>query len=297
MSPATAMASQWQNFQRNLGAWRGSFTDVDAQGQPLNSTPSLLTLSSAEDGRVVQFRLQRFGGDDPSSPPTHDLAQEYRTLGRQVVFFDDGCFSKGSLQLAPATRFGAEYGFIRGDRRHRLMQLFAEDGGFDALVLIREFRDGSAAVEGPPLTVAQLGGSWEGQAATIEANWPEPTLQQALIQVDQPDGQSLRIETRLAGECAVVRGRQQGGHCFAVETGAVETGAAEAGAVAGEQPARLLLLPDGGLSLAPQRVTHRRAFSVEAGWLASADCWLRLIRRYGGRGEWLSSTLVSAQRR
>lgn len=292
MSRAAAMASQWQNFQRNLGAWRGSFTDVDAQGRPLETTPSLLTLSSAEDGRVVHFRLQRFGGNDPAAPPTHDFAQEYRSLGRQVVFFDDGCFSKGSLQLAPATRFGAEYGFITGDRRHRLVQLFTEDGGFDALVLIREFRDGSTAVERPPLSLGQLSGRWEGQAATIEADWPEPTLQQALIQVDQPDGESLAIETRLGCACTVVRGRRQGERGFAIETGASETGA-----LSGEQPANLLLLPDGGLSLAPLRVSHRQAFSVEAGWLASDDVWLRLIRRYGGRGEWLSSTLVTAHRR
>ncbi|MCP9928240.1 DUF3598 family protein [Cyanobium sp. CH-040] len=279
------MASQWQNFQRNLGAWRGSFTDVDAHGQPLDATPSLLTLSSAEDGRVVHFRLQRFGGEEPSAPPTQDIAQEYRTLGRQVVFFDDGCFCKGSLQLAPATRFGAEYGFIAGDRRHRLVQLFAEDGGFDALVLIREFRDGSAAEERPPLSPGQLSGSWEGQAATIEADWPEPTLQQVRIRVDQSDGgQCLTVETDLGGACTAVRARRQGASCFAC--------APEAG-----QPARLLLLPDGGFSLTPLQVSHRQAFSVEAGWLQSADRWLRLIRRYGPSGEWLSATLITADRR
>ncbi len=288
------MASQWQNFQRNLGAWRGSFTDVDAQGQPLDATPSLLTLSSAEDGRVVHFRLQRFGGDDPSAPPTRDFAQEYRSLGRQVVFFDDGCFSKGSLQLAPATRFGAEYGFIRGDRRHRLVQLFAEDGGFDSLVLIREFRDGSAAEERPLLSLEQLSGSWEGQAATIEADWPTPTLQQVRIRVDQPDGQSLTVETDVGVACSVVKGRRQGARCFGCS---LEAAAAEAAADEAEQPARLLLLPDGGLSLTPLHVSHRRAFSVEAGWLQSADRWLRLIRRYGPSGEWLSATLITADRR
>jgi hypothetical protein len=292
------MASQWQNFQRNLGAWRGTFTDMDAHGQPLGSTPSLLTLSSDDDGRVVHFRLQRFGGGDRSSPPTHDIAQEYRTLGRQVVFFDNGCFSKGSLQLAPATRFGAEYGFLRGDRRHRLVQLFAEDGGFDSLVLIREFRDGSAAVERPPLSFGQLSGRWEGQAATIEADWPEPALQQAQIQVDQPDGQGVRIETRLGGEPTVVRGRLEGEEASQPRGGGSGGGYAVQGLGAtGEAPGRLLLLPDGGLSLAPLQVSHRQAFSVEAGWLASDDCWLRLIRRYGGHGAWLSSTLVTAHRR
>jgi hypothetical protein len=268
------MASQWQNFQRNLGDWRGSFTNLDAAGQPLESTPSLLTLSSAEEGRVVHFRLRRFAGGDLSEPPTQDTAQEYRTLGKQVVFFDNGSFSKGSLQIAPATRFGAEYGFISGDRRHRLVQLFGDDGDFTSLVLIREFRAGSAACERPPLSLDQLIGSWQGQAATIEADWPEPTLATASIAVEQPNGHGLRLETQLGAEHTV---DDLSSH--------------------GEPPARLLLLPDGGLSLAPLRITHRQAFRVEAGWLESPDCWQRLIRRYGPRGEWLSSTHVTAHRR
>ncbi|MGL6134519.1 MAG: DUF3598 family protein [Prochlorococcaceae cyanobacterium] len=267
------MASQWQNFQRNLGDWRGSFTNLDAAGQPLESTPSLLTLSSAEEGRVVHFRLRRFAGGDVSAPPTQDTAQEYRTLGKQVVFFDNGSFSKGSLQIAPATRFGAEYGFISGDRRHRLVQLFGDDGGFTSLVLIREFRAGSAAGERPPLSLDQLIGSWQGQAATIEADWPEPTLTTASIAVEQPDGCGLRLETQLGEEHTVDDLSSDG-----------------------EPPARLLLLPDGGLSLAPLHLTHRQAFRVEAGWLESPDCWQRLIRRYGPRGEWLSSTHLVLRR-
>jgi hypothetical protein len=291
------MASQWQNFQRNLGDWQGSFTNLDGEGRLLDSTPSRLTLSSAEEGRVVHFRLRRFAAADPGAAPTQDLVQEYRTLGRQVVFFDNGSFSKGSLQLAPATRFGAEYGFIAGDRRHRLVQLFAEDGGFASLVLIREFRAGTAAPERPPLTLEQLQGGWEGQAATIEADWPEPSLQPARIQVDPlqegpPGRPGVRIETWLGDEHTVVRGRREGeepdgdGCCYALQ-----------GPGGGEAPGRLLLLPDGGLSLVPLRLSHRQAFRVEAGWLESAECWQRLIRRYGPRGEWLSSTLVTAHRR
>jgi hypothetical protein len=276
------MASQWQNFQRNLGAWRGSFTNVDAQGTALNSSASLLTLTSADEGRLVHFRLRRSASGDPVAAPSQDTAQEYRTLGKQVVFFDNGSFSKGSLQIAPATRFGAEYGFISGDRRHRLVQLFADDGSFGSLVLIREFRDGSGAVEGPPLSPEQLGGRWQGQAATIEADWPEPTLVDATITVDQPAASSLRLETRLGPESTVV-------------AATLEAGAATP-CYSADQAGRLLLLPDGGLSLAPLQISHRQAFRVEAGWLESPHCWQRLIRRYGPRGEWLSSTHLVARR-
>jgi hypothetical protein len=276
------MASQWQNFQRNLGAWRGSFTNVDAHGRELESSASLLTLSGADEGRAVHFRLRRSASGDPVADPSQDTAQEYRTLGKQVVFFDNGSFSKGSLQIAPSTRFGAEYGFISGDRRHRLVQLFADDGSFSSLVLIREFRDGSGAAEGPPLSLEQLSGRWQGQAATIEADWPEPTLVEATITVDQPDAASLRLETRLGPESTVV-------------AATLEADAATPCYSAG-QAGRLLLLPDGGLSLAPLQISHRQGFRVEAGWLESPHRWQRLIRRYGSRGEWLSATLVTAQR-
>jgi hypothetical protein len=293
------MASQWQNFQRNLGDWQGSFTTLDREGHALDTTPSRLTLSSGEEGRVVHFRLRRFGDAEAGSPPTRDIAQEYRSLGRQVVFFDNGSFSKGSLQIAPGTRFGAEYGFISGDRRHRLVQLFGEDGAFSSLVLIREFRAGTAASEGPPLTPCQLSGRWQGEAATIEADWPEPTLADAAIQVDQVDGDGLRIETRLAAEQSVVLARREeaGPADGADGSGLPAPCYAVAGPTGtGELPGRMVLLPDGGLSLVPSRVHHRQGFSVEAGWLQSPTCWQRLIRRYGQRGEWLSSTLVIAHR-
>lgn len=283
------MASQWQNFQRNLGAWRGSFTNLDAYGTVLESSASLLTLSSADEGRAVHFRLRRSASGDPVADPSQDTAQEYRTLGKQVVFFDNGSFSKGSLQIAPATRFGAEYGFISGDRRHRLVQLFTDDGSFSSLVLIREFRDGSGAAERPPLSLEQLGGRWQGQAATIEADWPEPTLVDATIAVDQPDAASLRLETRLGPESSVVVARTVADAtrpCYSADGLGADAG----------QAGRLLLLPDGGLSLAPLQISHRQGFRVEAGWLESPHRWQRLIRRYSPRGEWLSSTHLVARR-
>jgi len=146
------MASHWQNFLANLGAWQGSFTSISPTGTVLKDTPSLLSLEAAEQNAegaisMVRFRLQRFEGGDRSAPPSSDLCQEYRSLGRQVVFFDTGSFCKGSLQLAPGTVFGGEFGVVRGDRRHRLVLLYSEAGRADQLVLIREFRVGSAAQE------------------------------------------------------------------------------------------------------------------------------------------------------
>ena len=175
------MPSQWQNFLQNLGEWRGSFTGISPQGMVLNETASVLTLAVGEtdaSGAVsmVRFQLQRFAAGDRAGEPSSVINQDYRSLGRQVVFFETGSFCKGSLQLAPGTVFGAEFGFVHGNRRHRRVLLSTETGTPDRLVLIREFRAGSHAMDYPPLTAEQVQGQWQGTRATISADWPEPDV-------------------------------------------------------------------------------------------------------------------------
>ena len=245
------MASQWQNFLRNLGEWRGSFTTVDADGRLRDSRPSVLTLAGEDDGRLVRFSLQRWPADtamaagggpaEGAGEPDRAMAQEYRTLGRQVVFFESGSFNKGSLQVAPNTAFGGEFGFIRDDRRHRLVQLYGEDGSLDQLVLIREFRAGSGAAERPPTSADQLLGTWRGQAATISADWPEPELADCRLELGSMELEGLR------------------------------------------------LLPDGGFCRLPEKVSHREAFLLEGGWLPAPDRMERLIRLYDASGAWISA--------
>ncbi|MFM7732304.1 MAG: DUF3598 family protein [Cyanobium sp.] len=250
------MASQWHNFLRNLGEWRGSFTSLDREGVVTGSTASILSLEdlagsgdaapagagAGVEERLVRFRLRRFA-DGLDQPPSHTVEQDYRSLGRQVVFFDTGSFAKGSLQVAPATPFGAEFGFVAGDRRHRLVQLFDAAGNFDGLVLIREFRAGTDAAEQPPLTVEQISGEWRGQEASVTADWPE---------IETRDCQ-VRIEAPGAGE------------------------------------GRWLLLPDGGFSRSPEQVSHRAPFMVEAGWLRAPGRLELLRRRYDASGAWRSA--------
>jgi hypothetical protein len=166
------MASQWENFLQNLGEWHGSFASLDASGTIVDSTPSILSLEQEDGQPLVHFQLRRFG-NGLDSAPTREISQEYRSLGKQVVFFASGSFCKGSLQVAPGTVFGAEFGFVAGDRRHRLVQLYSPEGAVESLVMIREFRAGSNAIERPPLEADHLLGHWTGQAATISAKRPE----------------------------------------------------------------------------------------------------------------------------
>ena len=263
------MASQWENFLRNLGEWRGSFTSISPQGELQESTASLLSLEELPGERLVRFRLRRYGPEGPAAPPTREMEQELRSLGRQVVFFASGAFAKGSLQLAPGTPGGGEFAFVHADRRHRLVQLYSAEGQFTGLVLIREFRVGCEAAERPPLEPELLLGSWRGEAATIRADWPEPEPADCRIEVRTGNG-GLLLHTAIGDET-------------------------------GESPAadgrdRLLLLPDGGWSLTPLALSHRAPARLEAGWLTAPNRMERLIRRFDASGAWQSSTWIVAER-
>jgi hypothetical protein len=236
------MDGQWRNFLRNLGAWRGTFASLSPAGELRNLTASLLTLEAADDDRLVHFSLRRWPTAEPVGEPSRDISQEYRSLGRQVVFFETGAFCKGSLQVAPATVFGGEFAFVASDRRHRLVHLTDAEGVPAELVLIREQREGAAATERPPASREQLRGVWQGQATTITADWWVPATADSRFDIDDQGTEGWRW------------------------------------------------LPDGGFCRLPARVSHREAFSVEAGWLASPDRLERLIRRYDASGAWTSAT-------
>lgn len=246
------MASQWQHFLENLGAWRGSFTAISPSGAVLSDVPSLLSLEPGERDAagaitLVRFRLRRYA-NGPQAEASSDLQQDYRSLGRQVVFFATGTFCKGSLQLAPGTEFGGEFGFLHGDRRHRLVLLYDAGGSRDRLVLIREYREGGTGTACPPLTPAQLQGSWRGREATISADWPEPDSRDLALTLDGSELEALQW------------------------------------------------LPDGGYCRWPEQVSHRQAFSVEAGWLTGPDRLERLVRHYDGSGAWRSASHAVLER-
>jgi Domain of unknown function (DUF3598) len=268
------METNWENFLKNLGEWVGSFTQISTDGELLNSTPSILTLEGLEDNQLVRFRLRRFA-TNITEQPTSDRIQDYRSLGKQAVFFESGAFSKGSLQVAPFAEFGAEYGFVSGDRRSRLVQLFDKQGCFSSLTLIGEIRSGTDARMLPALTVEQLVGKWQGTAHTVYADWKPSETSMVNLEISGiGDGhlqQQLTFGTRIIASTARIDGNQ-----LHFEAGAT--------------PRKVLLLPDGVSSNTPLQISHRQPFFVEAGWLLSATERQRLIRSYNDKGEWISST-------
>lgn len=273
------MESNWANFLKNLGVWEGTFTQLATDGEILGSTPSILTLEGLEDNQLVRFRLRRFA-TNITEQPTSDRSQEYTDLGKQAIFFDTGAFSKGSLQVAPFSEFGAEYGFVDENRRSRLVQLFDRQGGFSSLTLIREIRSDTNATMRPDLTVNQLVGKWQGTACTAYADWKEPDTYPTSLEVSAIDGylqQQISFQAITINSSARIDNNQ-----LHFEDGATSR--------------RILLLPDGVSSNTPLQISHRQPFFVEAGWLLSDNERQRLIRSYNDKGEWISSTHIIEHR-
>ena len=267
--------NEWQNFLKNLGEWQGSFTQLTPEGQEIRSTPSLLTLEGFEENQRVQFRLRRYADFSYPDPPIQDYSQDYRSLGRQIVFFNDGTFSKGPWQLAPFTEFGAEFGHIAGDRRMRLVQLYNKDLTLGSLTLIREFRKGTAAKERPPLTIQQLLGTWQGEAYTVTPQWSEAIVTPTELTIVQ-EGNRLQQRLSIGEQTLSSTGTIEGNTLHFTETA----------------PRKVLLLPDGASCLTLDRLELRQPFFLEVGWLVEDHLRHRLIRRYDASGAWESSTLV-----
>ena len=271
------MASNWENFLKNLGEWRGSFTKISPHGEILDSTPSILNLEADDHNQSVLFRLRRFNSGNYDSPPIQDYQQEYRSLGRQNIFFATGAFSKGTLQLAPFSEFGAEYGFVDHDRRLRLVQLYDQKGNFISLTLIREFRSFTDAYERPQLTVEQLIGNWRGLAHTVYADLRPSETYTTYLEIQKIGDGYLEQNLSFLSQIIVANGRIEGNKIISETEGIAR---------------QILLLPDGSSSNVPLQLQLRKPFFVEVGWLVRENERQRLIRNYSDKGEWISSTHV-----
>lgn len=281
------MGNQWDNFLHNLGRWQGSFAQFSPEGEALSETPTLLLLEGLENDERARLTLQRFapGARPGADEPVSELVREYRSFGRDILFFDDGAFSQGTIQLGPFSEFGAEFGFVDENRRLRLVELFAPEGHLKNLTLIRESRAGSEAVESPPLKLEQLLGTWEGTAQTLYPDWRSADV----------------MQTRLVLEAiAPSQVRQTLSFTVGLQNGQIESIASIEGDrlhfEGGSRPTSVLLLPGGASATFPVKVERRQSFFIEAGWLVRPDYRQRLIRRYSDRGEWESLTLVGERK-
>jgi len=270
--------TQWNCLLQNLGEWEGSFTRFSAQGDEMEDTPTVVSLEGLNDNQTIRQIIRRL------TPAPNEKVLEYSTLGRGILFFEDGAFSQGSLQFAPFSEFGAELGLIYGDRRLRLVQLFNRQSQCDRVTLIREHRAGTTTSDLAPLTVDNLVGIWNGEATTLYPDWREPSTFSSRLQI-QREGD--RLLQRLS-----------------FGSGASDQAIASVAEIDGNrltftqsvQPVQVVLLPNGASSNCPIQIKSGEAFFLEVGWLIQPNLRQRMIRSYSDKGEWLSLTLVTEQK-
>ncbi len=277
------MKTQWENFLQNLGEWNGSFTKISAKGEILEDTPSILILESIdEENKQVRLTLRRFTFSETSpEPKVNELVREYQTLGRDIMFFENGAFSQGKIQIVPFSINGAEFGFVDKNRRLRLVELFNKDGNFDTLTLIREKRAGTDASENPPLTVDALLGKWQGEAITM---YPD---------LRKPDTYPTQMELNIDNRGRLVQEITFGNTNPKTLTSTARIEGSVLHFDQSSQPVQVFLLPDVASATLPVKIELRKPLFFEIGWLVEPQLRQRIIRSYNDKGEWVSSTLVT----
>ena len=263
------MISQWNAFLKNLGEWEGSFTHLSPQGELLKDTQSLLSLEALNDNQTIRLTLCL--GEDKK-------VLEYSSVGNSIMFFENGAFCQGSIQLAPFSDFGAEFSFIHENHRLRLVQLF-NNLKLSKFVLIREHLSQTQPVQRPTLKVDALLGKWIGEAVTIYPDLREPDRYstQMDLKLDN-DGkliQSLSFASRTITSTATVKGST-----LFFEDNQIQ----------------VLLLPDGASVTSPLQADLHKPLFLEVGWLINPNLRQRMIRSYNDKGEWVNLTLVTERK-
>ncbi len=284
------MKSQWECFLQNIGVWEGSFTNFSPEGTLLNDTPSHLSLEGLNNNQTVRLTLCRSGRDD--------LVKEYSSVGGGLLFFENGSFSEGLIQLGPFSEFGAELAFVHENRRLRLVQLFDKTGNLSRLVLIREHLARTPAVERPPLQINDLLGEWQGQAVTIYRDLRSPDIYSTTLKIQLDDAGRLTQSTSfgdVSRQAASLR------EATPTRLRTITSTATIKGSIVlfdqdPEKQVQVLLLPDGASATSPLKVQLRQPLFLEAGWLIQPNLRQRMIRSYNDKGEWVSLTLVTEEK-
>ncbi|MDZ7957272.1 MAG: DUF3598 family protein [Aulosira sp. DedQUE10] len=268
------MTSQWENLLHNLGEWQGSFIRFSPQGELLQDIKSVVSLEGLNDNQTIRQVVSRQGQED--------LVLEYSSLSKSTLFFENGAFSQGSIQLAPFTEFGAELGLIHENRRLRLVQLFDKNGQLDKLTLIPEHLAGTEATESPTVQIDDLLGEWRGEATTIYTDFRSPHTVSTTLKL-QLDNAGRFIQTLCFEEHTITSSATIKGSIIHFDQDP-------------QKQMQVLLLPHGASATSPLKVNLRQSFILEVGWLIKPNLRQRMVRSYNDKGEWVSLTLVTEER-
>lgn len=285
---SSSVTTQWDRLRLHNGCWHGSFARLDAVGQQIVETPSIVTLRDEE---------RDAGNPHNTTPPIHQAVTfgdgggnwqspnhfTYRSLSRGILFFENGAYSQGSLQASPIATFGAEFGFVMGDRRLRAVVQYAPSSSqtpLTQITLIREHRDTPAPDARSPLHIEQLVGTWQGRSTSIYPDWYESAAVETELVIQQT-GDRLHQTLSFPGFQ-----RQS--------TAVIENHRLLFSDAAKPEPLsiQVLLLPDGASITTPLWLPKGQAFFLEVGWLVAPAKRYRLIRHYDAQGAWSHLTLV-----
>lgn len=280
------MRSQWDCLLQNLGHWQGSFTRLSTRGAILEDVPSETSLELKEDNCTVRQVVRRFNRDQ-AGIQQKDLVLEYRSLNKSTVFFENGAFSQGALQVAPFTEFGAELGMICGDRRMRLVTIYDCASQLDCFTFIREHLPDSPTPERPTLTLDALLGKWQGESITLSSDWLMPEISQTATEWQRNGDQaimSLQMLTPM-GEQTIssiskIDARNPQILHFEQEPLTIQT----------------IFLPDGASITCPTAIIPHQPFRLSLSWLLEPNLHQRMIRTYDHKGGWTSLSLVTERK-
>jgi hypothetical protein len=276
------MATQWDYLFKNLGEWQGSFTQLSPQGKILEDTPTTVSFTGLDQNRTMRQVVQRYSFD--GNEIVDEKVFEYSSLDKGILFFENGAFSQGSIQLAPYSEFGAELGLIAGDRRLRLVQLFDRTGTLDRLTLIREKLPNTNPPECSPLQLEDLLGDWQGEATTIYPDWRPPDTTPMSLKLRQEGDrltQELTFGSGVSQQTIASSAQIEGSRLYFDHS---------------TPPVQVLLLPDKASATSPLSVKAGQPLFLEVGWLIEPTLRQRMIRRYDSKGAWVSLTLVIEQK-
>lgn len=276
------MRSQWDALLKNLGEWQGSFTRLSPQGEIKEDIPSIVSLEGLNNNQTIRQTIS-LGGSEK--------VLEYSSLARTVLFFENGAFSQGSIQLGPFSEFGAELGLIHENRRLRLVQMFDKNLQLDKLTLIREHLAGTQPEQRPPLRVDDLLGEWQGEAVTIYPDWRSSQSYPTKMQLELDSAGRLR-QSLSFGDVS----RHDATHLRTITSTATVKDSIIDFDEDPQKQVQVLLLPDGASATSPLKLQLRQPLFLEVGWLIQPNLRQRMIRSYSDKGEWVSLTLVTERR-
>lgn len=264
--------NQWNGLLKNVGKWEGSFTRMDLDGKVLEDMPTLVQIEALAGNTVRQTNRYYHPDNSLKSEKEYIIT----SLSQGLLFFENGAFSQGSMQLAPFAEFGGEFGLIHENRRLRLVLLYNNDNQFSRFTLIREQLAEGGAQPSASLSVDALLGEWEGEAVQLDQNHFDRQTY------------STRLVVKKEGS-RIVQNIQAG--TFQMTSSAEIVGSRlDFGKV------QVRLLAGGASCVCPTIAEIGKPFFLEIGWLIAPDLRQRITRNFNGKGEWTGVTLITERK-